>query len=65
MNLIKDLKKLKCGKVEEIMLKNYTTYRVGGKAIMISPEDTKRLIKVINYLNENSIKFKTIKIMRF
>ena len=50
MNLLKDLKQLKCGKVENIMLKNYTTYKVGGKAVMIVPEDTKRLIKVIKYL---------------
>lgn len=60
MNLVKDLKKLKCGKVETIMLKNYTTYKVGGKAIMIVPEDTKKLIKVIKYLNDNKIQFKIL-----
>lgn len=60
MNLLKDLKQLKCGKVENIMLKNYTTYKVGGKAVMIVPEDTKRLIKVIKYLNDNKIKFKIL-----
>lgn len=60
MNLVKDLKQLKCGKVETIMLKNYTTYKVGGKAVMIVPEDTKRLIKVIKYLNDNEIKFKIL-----
>lgn len=60
MNLIKDLKKLKCGKVEEIMLKNYTTYRVGGKSIMISPDDTKKLIKVISFLRDNNIKYKIL-----
>lgn len=60
MNLIKDLKKLKCGKVEEIMLKNYTTYRVGGKSVMIMPEDIKKLIKVISYLKETYINFKIL-----
>lgn len=60
MNLVKNLKKLKCGKVEEILLKNYTTYRVGGKAVMIIPEDTKKLVKVLGYLKENNIKFKVL-----
>lgn len=60
MNLVKNLKKLKCGKVEEILLKNYTTYRVGGKAVIIIPEDTKKLVKVLGYLKENNIKFKVL-----
>lgn len=60
MNLIKDLKKLKCGKVEEVLLKNHTTYRVGGKTTMIFPSDTKKLIKVINYLRDNNINFKVL-----
>ncbi len=60
MNLIKNLKSLKCGKVEEVLLKNHTTYRVGGKSIMISPSDTKKLIKVINYLKDNNVNFKVL-----
>lgn len=60
MNIIQKLKDLKCGKVESIMLKNYTTYKVGGKAILVSPKNVDSLIKLIKYLKENQIKYKVL-----
>ena len=58
--MINEINKL--GEVyENVQLKNYTTYKVGGKAdIMVLPYDIKSLIKLLRYLNENNIKHKVI-----
>lgn len=62
MNIIKDIKQLHVGKViENFELKNYTTYKVGGKAICgVVPEDEKKLMILLDYLKENNIKYKVL-----
>lgn len=59
MNIIKELKELQVGKVlEDYTLKEHTTYKVGGKAICaVVPEDEKKLITLLSYLKEKSIKY--------
>ena len=53
--MVEELKKLKVGKViEQPEMKNYTTYRVGGKAIaIVIPDSVDNLINLIKYLDEN------------
>ena len=60
MNIIKELKNLKCGKVENINLKDYTTYKVGGKSTLITPKNVDDLKKLLTYLKENNIKHKIL-----
>lgn len=60
MNIIKQLKDLKCGKVESISLKDYTTYKVGGKSTLITPKNVNDLKKIIIYLKDNNIKYKIL-----
>ena len=58
MNIIKDIKNLHVGKViENALIKDYTTYKVGGKCIcIVIPEDEICLIKLLVYLKDNKIK---------
>jgi len=60
--MIEELKKLKLGKIElEPEMKNYTTYKVGGKALaIITPYGVNELIEVLKYLDKNNIKRKII-----
>ena len=62
MNIIRDIKELKIGKVlENPYLKDYTTYKVGGIAIcMVYPDDENGLITLLKYLKENNIKHKIL-----
>ena len=62
MNVVNEIKKLDIGKVvDNAYMKNYTTYKVGGKVIcVISPEDEKKLIKLLKFLKENKIKYKIL-----
>ncbi len=60
MNIIKDLKNLKCGKVESIDLKDYTTYKVGGKSTLVTPKNINDLKKLLTHLKENNIKHKIL-----
>src|SRR5574344_1649042 len=62
MNIISDLKKLRCGKIiENIDLKKYTTYKVGGRALVIAyPDSIDNLKKLIKYIKDNNIKHKII-----
>lgn len=62
MNLTKKLEELKVGKViNSPSMKKYTTYKVGGKAIaLISPNDINDLIKLMDYIYKNNIKYKII-----
>ena len=62
MNIIKEIKDLHVGKViENAYMKDYTTYKVGGKVIcIVIPEDEKGLLKLLNYIKHNSIKYKII-----
>ena len=59
MNIIKDLKKLRVGKIiQNKELKNFTTYKVGGMPIcIVVPDNEQKLIPLIKYLRENNIKF--------
>lgn len=60
--MIEKLKKLKVGKViSNPLMKNYTTYRVGGEALaIVIPDNTESLIKLLKYLDENNIKRKLV-----
>jgi len=62
MNIIKDIKSLHVGKViENAYMKDYTTYKVGGKVIcIVIPEDETGLITLLGYIKSNSIKYKII-----
>lgn len=60
MDIIKKLKDLKCGKVEQIVLKNYTTYKVGGKTTLATPRNIDDLKKLITFLRDNNIKYKIL-----
>lgn len=55
-----ELIELNIGKVKELMLKNYSTYRVGGHSLMIFVDSIKSLIKLLKYLDKNEIKYKVI-----
>lgn len=62
MNIINDIKKLHVGKIiESAVMRDYTTYKVGGKVIcIVLPNDEDGLIKLLSYIKENSIKYKII-----
>jgi len=56
--MIEEIKKLKIGKIiPEPLMKNYTTYKVGGKALaIVFPNNINNLIKLLTYLKEKNIK---------
>ena len=60
--IIKDIKNLHIGKViEKPIMKDYTTYKVGGKVIcIVFPDDEKALIKFEMYGKEKEITTKNI-----
>ncbi len=62
MNIVKELKKLKIGKVvSEVELKDYTTYKVGGKALaLVYPDDISSLKKLITFIKDNNVKYKVL-----
>lgn len=62
MNIINDIKKLHVGKViEEPLMKDYTTYKVGGKVIcIVIPTDESSLITLLKYIKDNKIKYKIL-----
>ena len=60
MNIVNSLKNLKCGKVESIVLKDYTTYKVGGKSTLVVPKNINNLKKLIIFLRESNIKYKIL-----
>lgn len=55
---IKEIKKLKVGKIlENVDLKKYTTYKVGGTGkLLIIPDSEKKLVKLMKYIIKNNIK---------
>lgn len=60
-NMFEELKKLKTGKVINAKMKDYTTYKVGGSVLaLVIPEDTNDLIKLMNYIYNNNIKYKIL-----
>ena len=62
MNIINDIKKLHVGKViENALMKDYTTYKVGGKVIcIVIPSDEDCLITLLDYIKKNNIKYKIL-----
>lgn len=60
--MIEKIKKLKIGKViENPLMKKYTTYKVGGEALaIVMPDDIKSLIKLMEFINKNNIKYKIL-----
>ena len=61
-NIDKELESMNITKYEkDVLMKNYTTYRVGGKAkYIVYPKNVNSLIKLIKYLKSNNIKFKIL-----
>ena len=59
---IKEIKKLKVGDIlENIDIRKYTTYKVGGIAkLLIKPDNVKSLIKLLKYIKINNIKHKIL-----
>ncbi len=62
MNIVSNITKLKCGKVlENIDIKEYVTYKVGGKALcLVIPDNIDKLITLLKYIRENNIKYKIL-----
>ena len=62
MNIIKEIKKLHVGKIiEKPIMKDYTTYKVGGEAIcIVLPDDEIGLINLLELLREKNIKYKIL-----
>ena len=60
--VIQNIKRENIGRIEEnISLKKYTTYKVGGKArCVVYPKNVDKLVKLIKLLNQNNIKYKII-----
>jgi len=58
-NLKEFVRKKNIGKIlQDVSLKDYTTYKVGGTCkFMVYPMDSRKLIMLIRYLKENNIKF--------
>src|SRR5574344_1036278 len=59
---INEIKDLKVGKIiENINLQEYTTYKAGGIGrILIVPDDTQSLIKLLKYIKDNNLKYKIL-----
>ncbi len=55
-----NLIRLNIGDVKEIMLKDYSTYKVGGYSLMVFVDSINSLIKLLKYLDFNKIKYKVI-----
>ena len=62
MLIVKEIKELDIGKVvTNAYMKDYTTYKVGGKVICIVYPDTyEGLITLIEYLRTNNVRYKVI-----
>ena len=62
MDIIKVLEKENLGKIEKnVLLKKYTTYRTGGRALgIIYPRNINNLVSIINILKENNVKYKIL-----
>ncbi len=59
---INKIKQMDIGKViENVSLKEHTTYKVGGIAsCFVYPTNTKKLIKLLKYIKQNKIKYKVL-----
>ena len=60
--VIQNIKRENIGRIEEnISLKKYTTYKVGGKArCVVYTKNVDKLVRLIKLLNQNNIKYKII-----
>jgi len=60
--MIEQIKTMKIGKIKEnVLLKEYTTYKVGGKArLLVSPNNITDLILLLDFIKTNNIKYKII-----
>ena len=60
--VIQNIKRENIGRIEEnISLKKYTTYKVGGKSrCVVYPKNVDKLVQLIKLLNLNNIKYKII-----
>ena len=60
--MIEKIKNMNIGLVyENIDLKKYTTYKVGGTGrLLVIPDTIEKLVELLNYLKENNIKYKII-----
>ena len=60
--VIQNIKRENIGRIEEnISLKKYTTYKVGGKSrCVVYHKNVDKLVKLIKLLNQNDIKYKII-----
>ena len=56
---LKKIKRMNIGKISEnVSLKNYTSYKVGGICkIMVFPKNIESLVKLIRYLDKEKIKY--------
>ncbi len=61
-NIINEIRKQKIGDyLENISMSKYTTYRIGGEAsLIVYPESEGKLIKLIEILRNNDVKYKVI-----
>jgi UDP-N-acetylmuramate dehydrogenase len=62
MDIIKEIRQLKCGKViENANLKNYNTYKVDGTILgVVIPENVEDLKRLLTFLRTNNIKHKIV-----
>ena len=62
IDVIHDIKEMNIGKVDEnCLMSKYTTYKVGGKVkAIVYPKNTKCLVSLLNYLNNNKILYKIV-----
>lgn len=59
--LIEELKKLNIKIEENVLLSNYTSYKVGGKArLIVYPSNEKALVETVKLINNANIKFKLL-----
>ena len=61
-DIINEIKNNKIGKVlENIYMKNYTTYKIGGKVrLMVYPKDVDSLIKLMTIIQRENIDYKIV-----
>lgn len=62
MEIIEEIEKLNIGEViKNADMREYTTYKAGGKALgIVIPDDVRGLIKLLKFLKENKIKYKIL-----
>ncbi len=60
--MIEKIKSMNIGLVlENVDLKKYTTYKVGGTGkLLVLPDNTSKLIELLEYIKKNNIKYKII-----